>query len=203
MLFEAVRCRVKPSTERLLFMVPALPLFGGAKASTELGGEVERDLEESLEPAWPISFCLLWIARLKVLRLAATGLPRELRRSRCHCSSAESCDRLEPVEVFDLMLLLSSSTIAFSKSLATVSGGASPVGASRVARDGLSLLAMLASVPRRRPSCLKSTGRGKLSAWLRWSSRSGSGVLNLVCVLSGERGVYDRDMALDVYLVSR
>jgi hypothetical protein len=198
-----VRCKFRPSAEILLFMVPALSLFGGAKASTELGGELDRDLEESLEPAWPNSFCLLWTARLKVLRLAATGLPRELRRSRCHCSSAVSFERLEPVEVCDLMLLLSSSTTACSKSLATVLGGASPVGASRVARDGLSLLAMLASVPRRRPSCLKSCGRGKLSAWLRWSSRSGSGVLNLVCVLSGERGVYDKDMAFDVYPISR
>jgi hypothetical protein len=28
-------------------------------------------------------------------------------------------------------------------------------------------------------------------------------VLNLVCVLSGERGVYDIDMALNVYPISR
>jgi hypothetical protein len=36
---------------------------------------------------------------------------------------------------------------------------------------------------------------------LRWSSRSGSGVLNLVCVLSGDLGVYERDMAMFFYLV--
>lgn len=61
---------------------------------------------------------------------------------------------------------------------------------------------MLARVPRRRPSCLESNGGGRLSGWLRWSSRSGSGVLNLVCVLSGDlsgvRGAYDKDMAKDV-----
>jgi hypothetical protein len=181
--------------------VPALPLLGGAKASTEFGGELDRDREESLDPAWPISFCLLWIARLNSLRLAATGVLLELRRSRCHCSSAESWERLEPVEVLDLMLLLSSSTMAFSKSLATVSGGARPVGASSVARDGRSLLAILANVPLRRPSCLVSKAGGKLSGWLRWSSRSGSGVLNLVCVLSGDRGVNERDMAMLVYLL--
>jgi hypothetical protein len=141
------------------------------------------------------------MARLKVLRLAATGLLLEFRRSRCHCSSAESWERLEPVEVLDLMLLLSSSAMAFSKSLATVSVGASPVGASSVALVGRSSLAILASVPRRRPSCLDSKGGGKLSGWLRWSSRSGSGVLNLVCDLSGERGVKERDMAKFVYLV--
>ena len=89
-MFEAVRWRVNPSTETLLFIVPALPLFGGAKASTEFGGDEDRDLEDSLEPPWPISFCLLWTARLNVLRLATTGLLLELRRSRCHCSSAES-----------------------------------------------------------------------------------------------------------------
>jgi hypothetical protein len=92
--------------------------------------------------------------------------------------------------------------MAFSKSLATVSAGASPVGGSRVARDGLSLLAMLASVPRRRPSCLDSKAGGKLSGWLRWSSRSGSGVLNLVCDLSGDRGVNGRDMVVSVYPVA-
>lgn len=147
------------------------------------------------------------MARRKVLRRAGTGLcspPRSPRRSRCHSSSTDLCERIDRLDR-PLLMLLSSSTMACSKSratepLCTIGGRSSrsilgrwlPSALSSslsVLLSGLSALAMLASVPRRLP-WYGSWILGRLSNWLRWSSRSGSGVLYLVCDLS-DRGVYD------------
>lgn len=212
--FDAVRCKLKLSTDAaLLLTVPALIRgFGGAKASTEFGGEDDRSLEDSLERC-PASLCLLCMARRNVLRRAATGSPR---RSLCQSSSADLLDLTERLDLL-LLMLLSSSIIAFSKSRATepectiggkfswsILGRSLPSARSglssslSVLLSGLSALAMLASVPRRLP-WYGSLILGRLSGWLRWSSRSGSGVLYLVCDLS-DRGVYDI-VSVDFYLI--
>ena len=195
-MFDIVRCIERLSTEgTLLLTVPARTLgLAGAKASTEFGGDVDRSLSASAS-ASPASLCRLWIARRKVVRRATMGecVFPEPRLSLCHSSSADRCDLFDLADLLllALLMLLSSSTIACSKSRAIeedwcIGGKSSWSMVGLVDRSGLSALlsglsalAMLASVPRRLP-WYGSLIVGRLSGWLRWSSRSGSGVLYLV-----------------------
>lgn len=166
--WETVRWRRRSISDpgRWLLMVPARSRRrGSAKASTEFGGETEPvDLEEARDLE-DFSNCTS-LGRRKV-SLLAMGLidPRRPKKA-----------WLSPLSLG----LLSSSTTALSKSLATIPWRSNASFTDR--RSGLAGRgeAMLVTVPRREREGEAVSTRGIDSGWWRWSSSSDTGVLNLV-----------------------
>lgn len=167
--WETVRCRRRSTSDggRWLLIVPARSRRrGSAKASTEFGGDTEPEDLVEVRDLGRASSCTS-LGRRKV-SLLAIGLTEPRRPKKPLLSPPVSLG------------LLSSSTIALSKSLAIIpSRSKASFTERRSGRAGLGAT-MLVTVPRRDREGLVFSTRGIDSCWCRWSSRSDTGVLNLV-----------------------